>query len=142
MINQTNNFNELTQILQNVESFNIYTNGMKENVKKSSPDFKSIQQNLNKLFMQALIMPAFGVSLHNETLNELKTNTWLEINFDSEQEINELNFSSLLFKLEPTFGTNLIRKYNNRYDGRCIYLDFMQEINLNIILETTTQKKL
>ena len=142
MINQTNNFNELTQILQNVESFNIYTNGMKENVKKSSPDFKCIQQNLNKLFMQARIMPAFGVSLHNETLNELKTNTWLEINFDSEQEINELNFSSLVFKLEPTFGTNLIRKYNNRYDGRCIYLDFMQEINLNAILETLNKKEL
>jgi hypothetical protein len=33
----------------------------------------------------------------------MQTDTWLEIDFNTEQTINDLPFTSLLFKLEETY---------------------------------------
>lgn len=143
MFNQIDNSNNIYECLQNVESFNLYLNGKKELVLKSNKQFKIILSNLKELFEQARVMPAFGVSFHDEMLNALQTDTWLEINFSTEQIVNDLNFSSLIFKLEETYGTNLIRKQNNKYDGRCIYLDFIEKVNLkNLLFNQTKQSNL
>ena len=75
-------------------------------------------------------MPAFGVSLHAETLNELKNDNWIKINFNKQIIVNELPFVSLIFKLEKTSGFNLIRFHNEKYEGRCFYLDLCEELDL------------
>jgi len=75
-------------------------------------------------------MPALGVSIHEFTTNELQNDNWLEINFESELQIDDLPFTSLLFKLEETGGINLIRKHNNKYDGRCLYLNLEKTTDL------------
>lgn len=137
MFNQIENSNKIYACLQNIESFNLYVNGKKEVVLKSNKQFDALLSNVKEIFSQSRIMPAFGVSLHNETLNELKTSTWLEINFSSEQIVNDLNFATLLFKVEEGYGMNLIRKYNNRYEGRCIYLDFDTKVDLSFIINQT-----
>ena len=79
-------------------------------------------------------MPAFGVSVHNETLNAINSGSWLQVNFEKELSENQLSFTSLIFKLEKTGGINLIRKYKGLYEGRCIFLDFFQEIDLKEML--------
>ena len=135
MFSAQNNEISICDCLQFVESFDVFCNG---NITKFQPDndeFLIIKQRLIDIFQSARLMPAFGVSLHNETLNELKYNKWLQINFKKEQTKNGLIFNSLLFKLEQTSGFNLIRLYNNKYEGRCIYLDLGENIDLNSIVE-------
>ena len=134
MFSQIDNTNSFTEIMKNIESFNIYKNGTKQKINKNNKNFELITEKLAENFSQARIMPAFGVSLHNDTIQALQNNIWLEINFNTEQTLNDLSFSSLLFKLEETYGINLIRKYNNSYSGRCIYLDFMQQMDLTNII--------
>lgn len=121
------NMSECTQF---IESFDIFTNGNKKVVSANDKEFETLKLKVNNLFNNSRVMPAFGVSLHLETLNALKSDEWLQINFNQELNQNGLIFSSLLFKLEETNGINLIRKYNGEYEGRCIFLDFIQTINL------------
>lgn len=135
MINQ--NFNYLTNnYTKHITSIYIHTNGNKKVLTKNDTKFNLIIENLNKTFANSRLMPAYGVSLHEETIKEIKKGVWLEINFDSELEINELLFTSLLFKLEPTYGLNIIRLYNNKYEGRCIHVDFMENVDLLNIIKT------
>ena len=143
MFNQIDNSNNIYQCLQDVESFNLFIDSKKESISKSNKTFELIFNNIKTIFYQARLMPAFGVSLHNQTLNDLQTETWLEIVFSKEQIVNDLPFNSLLFKLDEAYGINLIRKYNNKYEGRCLYLDFMEKFDLkNTLLNQTKQKDL
>lgn len=137
MFSQINNENEIINCLNFIESYTIYSNGNIKTIDKNICDFKKLTQNIKNLFLNARVMPAFGVSLHNDTISALQSDSWLEINFCKELNINDLPFNSLLFKLEETYGINLIRKHNNKYDGRCIYLDFLEKVDLNHIISTT-----
>ena len=129
------NDNNIIECLDKVESFSVFVFGEKKTINKNEKEFKAIHLNLLELFSLARLMPAFGVSLHNETLKEMKTGKWLQINFLNQVEIQGLQFSALLFKLEKTNGLNLIRLYNGKYEGRCIFLDFPEEIELQDIIK-------
>lgn len=121
--------------VQNIESFTLFNEGQKRNISKGNEEFDKILKNVKELFLLGRIMPAFGVSLHTETLNALNKDLWLQLNFNEEKGINGLPFNALLFKLETTGGINLIRLYNGKYEGRCIYLDFDKFINLRDLLD-------
>ena len=99
---------------------------------KGDDKFELVLDKLKTTTESAHDMPAFGVSIHKDTISAKEDGTWLELNFDSPQEFNEMPFESLLFEIKPDDqGFNLIRKFNGKYDGRCFYL------NLN-----TSMKKL
>ena len=70
----------------------------------------------------------------NNYVNEIKKDSWLKINFENIIEKSGLPFSSLLFKLEEVQGFNLIRRYKNKYEGRCFYLDIDDNFDLNNLL--------
>lgn len=125
---------KLINYINEISSIKIFNNGVSTLVFKGQDDFKKITNKLKELFSISRIMPAFGVSLHNETLNALKSDMWLQINFNKKLTINQLDFQSLLFKLEQTGGINLIRKNNNQFTGRCIYLDLQSETDLTTFL--------
>jgi len=129
------NEKSLIDCLNFVESFEILNNGKVEIVTNEQDKFNQIFNNIKEIFASSRLMPAFGVSLHNETLNELKNGCWFQINFNKEQIKNGLNFNSLLFKLEETQGFNLIRLYENKYEGRCLYLDLENEKDLKDIIK-------
>lgn len=83
-------------------------------------------------------MPAFGVSLHDETTTALKSGTWLEFVFNKPQSHNDMPFESLLVSVEPDHtGINLVRKQNGKFDGRCFYLDLSTNLKVlhSLILE-------
>ena len=122
--------NQIVEALGKIESFVIYINGEKTTVGAADEKFQYLFKSCCKLFSNSRIMPAFGVSLNSETQDAIKKDEWLEINFNETIIVNDLPFSGLLFKLEKTSGVNLIRKNNDRYEGRCIYLDFDEELNL------------
>ena len=127
--------NSLVDILNCVESFEIFNQGNCERVVENSGEFNKILNGVKDVFCSAILMPAFGVSLHNETLNEREKGVWLQINFSEELTKNGLNFNSLLFKLETTQGFNLIRLFENEYEGRCLFLDLESSTDLSSIIE-------
>ena len=134
MLNYYDNENSLVDIIDHIESFEVFENGNIRLINDKQEDFLKIKSNLKDLFSSSRLMPAFGVSLHDETLNEIKKDSWLKINFESLIEKSGLPFSSLLFKLEEVQGFNLIRQYKNKYEGRCLYLDLDDNFDLNNLL--------
>ena len=69
--------------------------------------------------------PAFGVSINQYTLNELKKGLWLEMEYSEPKEFAEMPYEKLLINFQPDFyGFNIIRyNINGGYDGRCYYLN-------------------
>ena len=110
-------------------------NGEVKKISQEDNDFSMFKSNLRELFSNSRLMPAFGVSLHNETITEIKKDIWLKINFNHVLEKNGLPFYSLLFKLENVQGLNLIRLYNNKFDGRCLYLDLDNPTDLKSLFQ-------
>ena len=90
---------------------------------------------LKDLFLYSRLMPAFPVSLHNETLDALRQGQWLKLSFTCRQNVNGLLFDGLLFQLNVTAGINLIREYEGKYEGRCLFLDFDETENLQNLIK-------
>lgn len=122
--------NDLVNCMEYIESIEILNDGKVSVFKSDNKYYAKIKNNLKALFRSARIMPAFGVSLHDDTVEAIKVGKWIKINYSKELEVNDLPFTSLIFELNTTQGVNLIREYNNRYDGRCIYLDFDEVIDI------------
>ena len=69
-------------------------------------------------------MPALGVSIDNSTRQELKNGLWIKFDFNKVCENYDMPFESLLIKLEDqSYGLNIIRKYENKYEGRVYYIN-------------------
>ena len=132
MLYQQNYFMTMINTLEHLESIEVIQKG--EIKKLNSEEFKHVFQKLEDLFGEARVMPAFGVSLHDETTKAMQEGEWLKLNYNSEMDKDGLLFKSLLFRLEECQGFNLIRLYGERYDGRCIYLDLPQIRDLREII--------
>ena len=130
MIIQNDYTDSMADVVKNIDSVEIFTEGKVEFIDNKNLKLNIIKDKIYNLFIDARIMPAFGVSLHNEALNAMQQDCWIKLNFNNLQYKNGLPFSSLLLKIEKCYGTNLIRLYNNKYEGRCIYLDFMEQKDL------------
>lgn len=127
----------LNDCLKDVESFDLFCDNKRTHVSKNDSQFDEIKNKIEDLFYMSRLMPAFGVSLHDEALKALNYDDWLQINFSKEQNENGLPFDSLLFKLEETQGFNLIRLYKDEYEGRCLYLDLNKQTDLLNLLKKT-----
>ena len=134
MISYENNENTLVDLIDQIESFDFFVDGKKESINKESERFENTKQNLQDVFSSARLMPAFCVSLDSETQNVMQEEQWLQINFKEIQWKNELPFNSLLIKLEKTSGFNLIRLFENKYNGRCLFLALDEEVDLGKII--------
>lgn len=92
---------------------------------KCSPEqTKQIVACLEKMLTAegAYEMPAFGVSIHNLTVQEMQKGYWVKFVFEKEQEHNCMPFTELVFQVNPThYGFNMIRKVEGLYQGRCFY---------------------
>lgn len=135
MIIDTAQENALINVISEINSFEIIQNGQVKEINKDNFLFQKICENLENLFSTSRLEPAFGVSLHNETLVELEANDFLKIKFGKQLIINELPFESLLIKLEDNaYGCNIIRENNLNYFGRCFYLFFSDKQNLQNLI--------
>lgn len=125
--------NQLLGALENISKIEIVENGSFKDLKNIH--FESTLLKLKNLFSSARLMPAFGVSLHTETTNALKDGKWIKLSFSHQQNVNGLLFEGLLFQLNETAGMNLIREFQGKYEGRCLYLDFDEAVNLEDIIK-------
>lgn len=87
-------------------------------------------------------MPAFGVSIHTETLKAIQKGVWLKLQYNGTQVVDEMMFDELLIEVNPEFsGFNIIRGNRGIYEGRCYYIDLtnssMKELYDFILSKTT-----
>ena len=87
-------------------------------------------------------MPAFGISIHVETLKAIQKGVWLKLQYNGTQVVDEMPFDELLIEVNPEFsGFNIIRGNRGIYEGRCYYIDLidknMKTLYDFILLQTT-----
>lgn len=114
---------EIQEIAKYVESINVYESGSVSAYPKGDAKFDEICAAWTGMLKTAHQMPAYGVSLHNETSNAVKNDLWAEFVFNQQYCNDGLPFERLLVNVVPEFtGFNVIR-YNSDmgYDGRCFY---------------------
>lgn len=115
---------EVFEIIPQAESVAVYSDGVKSEFAAGSPEFAEILKAWAKMTVGAHQMPAFGVSIDKLTREEMKTGKWVEFYFSSEQHSNGLPFDGLLLAVRAEYrGVNLVRNWENSYQGRCIYVD-------------------
>ena len=86
-------------------------------------DLKNI---LNQMLQDSHPMPALGISLHTETLESLKSGIWLKLQYNGTQYVDDMPFDELLINVNSEFfGFNIIRGNKGVYDGRCYYIDLV-----------------
>lgn len=131
------NLSEINDFMSNISSFNIYFNGQIKSVEENE-NFEMIMGELEDIFLQSHEMPAFGVAIDDEVRKELNLGLWLEIVYNNSYTHNEMMFQKLLIKIEKdSTGFNMIRYYDDKYDGRCFYIDLLDDdlSQLYLILE-------
>ena len=116
---------ELNEIVESSESINVYNDGEVAVYRQGELPYKQIVESWTVLCENAHEMPAFGVSLNNETIKAKEIGLWVEFVFDKQYSHNNMSFEKLLVKVEKEWqGFNIVR-YNARdgYNGRCFFLD-------------------
>lgn len=86
------------------------------------------QEKFEELFCNALEgaqqMPAFGVSLHDLTMQNMKEGLWIKFVYNKTIVKSEMPFDSILINItKDCHGINLIRGNDEIFEGRCYYLN-------------------
>ena len=121
--------NNILEILTQCDQIKIYQEDNSYNFYQDSEQFKLLTNEILNLSQASREAPAFGVSLHQETLIAMKSGLWIEFVFEETKAHNEMPFDSLLVNIDPEFtGINIIRHHNNQYEGRCFYLNLQSNM--------------
>lgn len=124
--NFSEEYKEIYNALNDCYKIEITIDNKTNEFDKNSEEFMSIIETAVDMLENAHEMPAFGVSLDNETRQAKKQGTWLEIYFKGVNTHNEMPFERLLIEVNPEWtGFNIIRYYDGKYDGRCFYIDLV-----------------
>ena len=115
---------QINSVFDDCCGIRIYKNGKVKEIKKDTQEFSKILQMWQITINGGIEMPAFGVSLHGLTLQDLKEGLHIEFLFDKTLYHNEMPFDSLLIKLQDSQGGyQLIRHCDDKYQGRCFYIN-------------------
>ncbi len=91
-------------------------------------DVNEINKLLNQMLNNSINMPAFGVSIHTETLKAIKAGVWLKFSYETQQSVDGMTFDELLIEIKPEFqGFNIIRGNKGIYEGRCFYINLVDK---------------
>lgn len=125
------------EILKSIKNINVYNNGQIVVLSENDYSFNNIIKELNFIINNCIEMPAFGVTIHKEVVKEQTKGLWLELCFEKQLEHNQLPFDKLLINIERDWtGLNIIRHYHDQYQGRCFYINLINNTNLNSLYET------
>lgn len=119
-------------------SINIVKEGEVASFDKGIDQYYSILFEFEKMIEGSHQMPAFAVSIDEDTRRELSKGLWIEFVFLETNITSDLPFDKLLIKVEKDYGGfNIIREYEGKYEGRCFYLNLdnkdMSEFYLYLI---------
>lgn len=120
------------------QSVTVMRDGGKTQYVPANPQFSVVMQGFKDMLSGARKMPAFGVSLNDETSSATARGVWVELDYGKKRVMDEMSFERLLFEVNASHtGFNLIR-YNSAcgYYGRCYYFDLTKDMSAfyNIIV--------
>lgn len=117
------------EVFDKSNEINVYNEGVKTVYSASGKDYFDMLSCWNKMVEGAHQMPAFGVSINNYTVEEMKSGLWLEFCFGERIKVSGMDFEKLLVTVKKDYcGFNLIRYTRERgYDGRCYYIDLVDK---------------
>ena len=105
-------------------SINVTIKNKTTTLARGDEKFELVLSALENMTAGSRQMPAFGVSLDEETRKAMQDGTWIELVYDDTMEVSGMKFESLLIEVKENYsGINIIRKVNGKYEGRCFYLD-------------------
>lgn len=118
---------ELNNIVASSESINVYNNGEVTVYRQNEEPYNQIVEGWMSLCKNAHEMPAFGVSLNNETIEARNVGLWVEFDFSKQYTHSNMTFEKLLVKVEKEWqGFNIFRyNENSGYAGRCYFFDLV-----------------
>ena len=120
---------ELNDIIATSQSIIVYNNNVITVYRPEETPYNKIVEGWKALCENSHEMPAFGVSLNNETLEAIGSGLWVEFVFDKQYSHNSMTFEKLLVKVEKEWhGFNIVR-YNAQggYYGRCYFFDLLSK---------------
>lgn len=118
---------EIQDIAKYTDGITVYDGGTAVPYTQESAKFKEICAAWTGMMKFARQMPAYGVSLNNETAKAVQKDVWLEFSFPQVYCNGGMPFERLLINVVPEFsGFNVVR-FNSQYgyDGRCFYFDLI-----------------
>ena len=120
----------INNFFEKEKSITIFKNGKSRIFKENEKEFKNIIQQFTEQTQNSVEMPAYAVSLHNETIKAINDGLWIQFNFEQEKTHREMPFDALLININKDYcGVNVIRHYNSKYEGRCFYLNLDNNLN-------------
>ena len=115
---------DIQNYVSEAERICVYSEGAVSEYERETEAFRNILCAWEEMTENAVPMPAFGVSLDKLTREERQHGLWVEFVFSSCCRCQGMPFSRLLCKVAPSDrGFNLIRCNDEKYEGRCFYLD-------------------
>ena len=85
---------------------------------------------LSDALQESVEMPAFCVSIHDQTLESFNMGIWVRFIYFQPQVHKNMPYDELLIKIEKdTFGLNVIRGNFGRMEGRCFFLNLKNNFN-------------
>lgn len=115
----------IQEIFDEVKEIDIYHDGSTVKLLPAQMSYKLVINGFKNMLSGARQMPAFGVSLDNETRVAMNSGLWVEFDFGQKLYFSEMPFEKLLVQVVSGHsGFNIVR-YNseNGYAGRCYYFD-------------------
>lgn len=119
---------QLQQVFCKAEEIAVYNDGVSTSYACGERQYEEICVKWSELLTDSIVMPAFGVSINDMTVQGKQKGVWVEFSFSKQLKVNELPFEKLLVEVRSEYkGFNVIR-YNSDsgYFGRCFYIDLRE----------------
>ena len=116
---------QICEVFSEAQSITLHRDGKVERFVCGDATFEVILDGFEKTIEGARQMPAFGVSLDNDTREAMKMGLWVEFTFKNTLFCNEMPFERLLIEVRAESQGINIARYNATagYHGRCFFLD-------------------
>lgn len=117
---------DIYDIMTNCKKVEVTINNENFVYDKEDKEYDEILDEINEMLIGSHEMPAFGVSIDKDTKEAKKIGVWVELKYDKVYSHNEMPFDSLLIQVEKNWnGFNIYRGNNGIYEGRCFYINLL-----------------
>ena len=120
---------QIYDFFEETDSITIFKDGKEKTFPNTSSEFDDLLTKFMDMIYDSYEMPAFGVSIHEHTMQALQSGFWIKFNFKEQMKHNDMPFDALLVNIMSNDkGFNLIREVEGKYEGRCFYLNLENDM--------------